>query len=236
MRTLLIVDDDKLVFYEIHSLLDWEAQGFDQILYAANGEQALACLKSQSVNLIITDIHMPVMNGIDLIANALAEYPSLIFLVLSNYDDFEYVKQALKLGAKDYILKYSITKDDVENFLKLYTRPQIPQPASVRPEIKRAIDFINRNLGSKLSLTSVSNEVGLSKNYFSNIFKQETGKGFVQYLNEIRVKEACRLLQDRNYSTYEIADIVGIKDYNYFFRIFKQYTGKNPYDFRHSGD
>ncbi len=105
---VVLVDDDKLIRDEIKSLIDWEREGFTLAHEASNGKDALHWLKNHPAEIVITDIAMPVMDGIELI-RALKEqrYRGQI-LVMSNYQEFDYVKDAMKYGAFDYCLKYKL--------------------------------------------------------------------------------------------------------------------------------
>lgn len=105
---VLVVDDDKIIREDIRNLIDWQACGFTLVGEAANGEDASHLIQSQPIDILITDIYMPVMNGIELIKSAKQNYPGIQIVVMSNFDDFEYVKDAMKYGALDYFLKYQI--------------------------------------------------------------------------------------------------------------------------------
>lgn len=110
MYNLLIVDDEIISRLGISSLLNWEEEGFKLIDSVANGEEALDIMKCQPIDLVITDIKMPVMTGISLIQEAKKIGLESAFVVLSSYDDYSYVREALKLGAVDYILKLDLDK------------------------------------------------------------------------------------------------------------------------------
>lgn len=105
---VLIVDDDKLIRDEIKSLIDWQKEGFQLVFEAANGKDALNWLASHQADIVITDIAMPVTDGIDLIRGLKAKGFRGQILVMSNYQEFDYVKDAMKLGAFDYCLKYKL--------------------------------------------------------------------------------------------------------------------------------
>lgn len=98
--------------------------------------------------------------------------------------------------------------------------------------IDRAKEYINENFRRDISLDDVSSEVDISPYYFSKLFKQETGKNFIEYLTEIRLKNARELLQDSRLSIKEICAQSGYSDPNYFSRIFKKYEGVTPSEFR----
>lgn len=118
MHKVLIVDDDKLIRQDIQALVKWEEHGFVLAGEAGNGAEALDLIKSIKPDIVVTDIYMPVMDGIQLIKSAKSMVPGAKFLVISNYDDFKYVKEAMKLGATDYILKYEIEKDNFVSLLE----------------------------------------------------------------------------------------------------------------------
>lgn len=125
MYKVLIVDDDKVIRQDLKAILDWQRYGFKVTAEASTGQEALEQMKKNAFDLVITDIYMPVMDGIELIKRAKNEYPSAEFIVVSNYDEFRYVKTAMKYGALDYVLKYEI---DANSF--------IPIIASVRNKLE----------------------------------------------------------------------------------------------------
>lgn len=118
MYNVLIVDDDKLIREDIGTLIEWQEYGFEVVGEANNGLEAIDFINSNRVDIVITDIYMPILGGIELIKSVKAGKPDIKFLVISNYDDFSYVKEAMKLGASDYILKFEIEKDNLISLLK----------------------------------------------------------------------------------------------------------------------
>lgn len=113
MCDIIIVDDDKLIREDVKTIVEWEKYGFRIIGESNNGMDAIGLIDSNHVDIVITDIDMPILNGIELIRNVKSNHPHIKFLVISNYDDFCFVKEAMKLGASDYILKYEIEKDNL---------------------------------------------------------------------------------------------------------------------------
>lgn len=89
-----------------------------------------------------------------------------------------------------------------------------------------------RYCDSSFTLVSLADEIGISPNYLSSVFKMETGIRFKKYLNAYRIDKAKELLMDSRYKIYEVSDLVGIEDSRYFSQIFKTYTGMKPSDFR----
>lgn len=98
--------------------------------------------------------------------------------------------------------------------------------------ITKAMNFIHVNYQQDLSLVVVSEHVHLSKNYFANLFKQEVGESFVEYLTKFRMDRAKLLLENSDYKTYEIGNLVGINDSHYFSKVFKKITGLTPTEYK----
>jgi two-component system response regulator YesN len=117
MLKVLIVEDEMIVRVGIKSMIPWADLGCELIGEAANGLQALDIIRSHQPDVVLTDIQMPVMNGIELMKQLKEEYPLIQVIILSCHNDFEYVQQALKLGAVDYILKLSMQPHELQNLL-----------------------------------------------------------------------------------------------------------------------
>ncbi|GBF77290.1 DNA-binding response regulator [Paenibacillus sp. 598K] len=105
MHRVLIVDDEPFIIEGLYYIIDWAGLGLTIVGHAANGEAALQQLAAQQVDILITDISMPVMGGLELIRRAREAYPSLKIVVLSGYDEFDYLKQAMRSGIENYLLK-----------------------------------------------------------------------------------------------------------------------------------
>lgn len=103
---------------------------------------------------------------------------------------------------------------------------------SINTILQKAIDYINNNYQNALTLNGVAAYVYVSTYYLSRMFTKELDKNFVDYLSEIRVEKAKEFLKSSSYKTYEIAELVGIKDSHYFSKIFKKYTGHTPSEYR----
>ncbi|HBF38205.1 MAG TPA: DNA-binding response regulator, partial [Firmicutes bacterium] len=117
MLKVLIVDDDIFVYTNLKELIQWEKEGFVLCNAALNGMEAIRLIEKEAPDIVITDINMPGMNGVSLIQFIQEHHPQIKVLALSAYDDFEYVKQSLKMGAADYILKHTLTAEVLLNAL-----------------------------------------------------------------------------------------------------------------------
>ncbi len=107
--SVVIADDDHLMLKNLKKLVNWDNLGFKVIATAANGKAALQYLRKYRPQILITDIIMPIMNGLELIEQVREEFPETKILIISSYDEFEYAKKAIAKGVTDYILKTEVT-------------------------------------------------------------------------------------------------------------------------------
>ncbi|HOJ09871.1 MAG TPA: response regulator [Clostridiales bacterium] len=113
MFSILIVDDETLIRKALKTLINWEQLGFKLIADVYNGIEALKIIDSCHVDIVLTDLKMPEMDGLELMRNVIKKYPHIKFIALSAYDEFHMVSEAFKLGAKEYFLKSEMEEDDI---------------------------------------------------------------------------------------------------------------------------
>jgi YesN/AraC family two-component response regulator len=138
MMKVLIAEDNIIYANAIRNIIDWDRYGFRIVGTASNGIHALNMIKNSLPDIVITDIRMPAMDGIELIRNMKEQYRQIEVIVLSSYDDFEFVKQALKLGASDYILKQDLCSDKMIEVLY-----QLRGKINAKPELEIAFSMMN---------------------------------------------------------------------------------------------
>lgn len=118
MYKVLIVDDERLIRITLKNMLDWKALDCDIIAMVKDGEEALRVVEEVQPEIVITDLKMPGMNGIELIAKIKELNKNTQVIALSNYSDFEYVRDAMKAGAFDYLLKVTLEKSELERIIE----------------------------------------------------------------------------------------------------------------------
>ncbi len=119
MKKVLIVDDEYLVRLGLRTSFPWALHGFEIVGEAGNGEEALRIFDALAPDILLTDIRMPVMDGIELIRRIKARKPELYVIILTNYDEFSYAQMAIHLGAAQYILKSNLDEQTILNALRL---------------------------------------------------------------------------------------------------------------------
>lgn len=122
MRRVLIVDDEAIVRVTLRSMVRWENYGMEVVADCNSGQQALDYLREHSVELLITDVKMPEMSGIELLRRLGEENRMPVTLMLSGYNEFELVREAFRLGAHDYILKADLNPEQMDGLLTRLNR------------------------------------------------------------------------------------------------------------------
>ncbi|MFC4302312.1 response regulator transcription factor [Cohnella boryungensis] len=246
MQQVMIVEDDVMYRYAIRSSMEWEKEGFRICGEAINGKHALDLLQDCRPDIVLTDINMPEMNGIDLIVELRQKHPLIQIVVLSSYDDFHFVKQALKSGAQDYLLKHELDSSELAGVMKRLKDSSdaaqtgaeerdgldIPVKETTHREVQQLMDYIKANYGQPITLQQLSQHLYLSPNYLCSLFKQETGITIVDYIKQFRIEMAKQLLESSHLKVYEIAERVGFTSSSYLCRVFKEMTGININEYK----
>lgn len=250
-KTILIVDDEPRTRQGLKKNLDTWANGNYQIITASNGEEAIQLLKQYKVHILITDIMMPEITGLELLkmAKELRIFP--VILVISAYSEFEYAQEALRLGVINYLLKPISKKaliEAVEEALNEVEKKERAgliekvvdtklveantQNPSNREPIREAIDYINHNLQNELTQKEVADHVHLNPSYLSSLFKEHVKLTFSEYVTRKRIQRAKELLMTTNLPINDIAEESGYKTAKYFIKIFRELEGVTPSAYR----
>lgn len=136
MLKLMIVDDDALMCNQIAALLDWEKFGIEIVSYALSGREAIEVLEKEQIDFVLTDMNMPGITGVELIEYINRNYPKIHVIALSGYDDFYFVRNSLKYGAYDYVLKSQLTKENLEHLIK-----EIMEQSQIKKDVKAHVDL-----------------------------------------------------------------------------------------------
>lgn len=119
MRKVLLVDDEPLILVGLRGMADWNALGWEITGTARNGSEALALIREKKPELVLCDIRMPVMDGFELVKQCRQDDPALpLFVMLTSYEEFDYVRQSMKLGVMDYLIKLELTPQSLEGVLR----------------------------------------------------------------------------------------------------------------------
>jgi two-component system response regulator YesN len=241
MYKLIIVDDETPIRKGLVSHFPWNELGFEVAADFSNARHALDYIEEHEVHAVLTDIKMPIMNGIEFTKVIYERNLNIPVVFLSAYADFEYARQALLYSVKDYILKpvkhskiltvFSTLKRELDatgNKLNLSE----PIEGYYNKIIAIVKDYIVKNY-KDASLELAALEVSLSPNYLSKIFKQQTGENFSDFLIQTKMVMASEMMNDINVKIYHISSAVGYDNPKNFSRAFKHYHGMSPREYRY---
>lgn len=339
MYSILLADDEPMVRKGLRLILEKSELPIEDICEADDGAEALSLIAEHFPDIIITDIRMPNLNGLEFCHKICKIYPRSSVVIISGYDDFKFAQEAIKYGVKGYLLKpvnrimliqtiseiidtfrssekpmyvsyyevkviiekiekglwnndyfsiqqgikklagffyelpfnycktiaeevvYSVLKrlssigytlnadiaqlidlkkenvySQLEDLLKRLQR-ELSERRSYAEynSIQTAMQFISENYYKDITLEDVSDKVGFSSTYFSQLFKAKTGKNFVKFRSDLRMIKAMELMVRPDKSVTEVAYEVGFNNLTYFIRAFKEHTGLTPTEFKKKG-
>lgn len=236
---LLIADDEDTIRNGIAKYIQLHTDRFDKIYLAANGQEAVDIIFRDKPDIMFLDVQMPLLDGIEVMQEAKRADILPYTMILSAYDEFKYCQQALRLGAKEYLLK-PVRSSDILQMVNQAADELFGTQEAVRTEpaeeknrlVELAREYIEEHYYENLMQVDVAQRVGISAGYLSTLFQKQLSVGFVDYLNEIRIEHACTYLRQSYLKTYEIAYKVGFKDEKYFSKVFKKIKGQSPSEYR----
>ncbi|MDD2447891.1 MAG: response regulator [Tissierellia bacterium] len=219
MIKAIIVDDEPAVARIISHFVEKERLPIEIVGIAQNGIEALELIRNKDVQLVFLDIHMPFMDGFKVIENQ----PDKSYIIITAHDSFEYAQQALRLGAKDIILK----PIEYKQLMKSIARA-IGWNFTDNPTLNAILEYINKYYQEKIDLTLLSNIFYISPSQISRLFNKYMDTNTISYIHEVRIKKAIELLKDENFGIKEVAEKVGYGSLNNFYKYFKLNTGVTP--------
>ena len=262
MLKVILIEDEDAFLQELTFATPWEDWGCIVIGSAQDGESGLTLIREQKPDIVLTDIRMPLRDGLQLVEEVRSELgeDAPEFIIISGYGDFEYARRALTLGVRNYLLKplddeelaasvMRITADlerrrgkerlervldeGRRSTLMLFREYELGRHEdSSSRYVSEAVQRIHECYQRELSVEEEAGRLSISAGYLSRVFKKETGYTFTDYLMYYRVKRAAELLRGGTLRIAEVADMVGYGDQRYFSQIFKRIVGLTPTQFK----
>lgn len=247
MLKVLVVEDEEMIRKGIVLAVDWAALDCVVVGEAANGLQALEAVERYAPSLIITDLKMPVMDGLEMLRQLRERGNNAFVIILTAYDSFAYAQAALRLGAVDFLLKPFHDGELEQAVTRLKQRmdragqggEKGPAPL---PELKKgdkskyvleAMAYIGEHYHEpNIGMAAIAQHLGISEGHLSHTFKKETDYTLLNYLTRYRIHRAMELLRDCRLKVYEVAEQVGYRDIAYFSATFKKLVGMSPSEYQ----
>jgi two-component system, response regulator YesN len=244
---IIVVEDVELIAKSIVRNIQQLNMGFDIVATAENGKIALDLIEKYTPEIVLSDIKMPVMSGLELMSIINEKYPFIVKIIISGYDDFVYAQQALKFQVKDYLLK-PLKEVELQNMLskmKIYLDAQRQNTKmlalagsdvhkySTDQIVDMVITYLQENFSQEISMDSIASSLNFNSSYLSKIFTKRMGENPLKYLTNLRINKAKYLLaRNQDLSIKEVGALVGYENQYYFSRVFKAATGVNPARYR----
>ena len=232
MYSVLIADDNAAIRAGLCVLIDWNALGFDTPVTAPNGVEALEILQSDRISLLIADVRMPLMDGIELLKRVCELGLKTRCIILSAYRDFEYAQMAMEYRAIRYLVKPINEERLVETLNTVRAELDAESESASADSFDQLIEYIGLHLREKLSLKELSAIFHYNPAYLGRLFLRRTGVNFNAYLNRCRLDKAERLLRQTHIAVHAVAEESGFPDGNRLAVAFKQKFGLSPLAYR----
>lgn len=230
MYNVMLVDDERWVRTSLRHMLEETQLPFQIVYECSNGREALEWQERHSVDLILSDVKMPVMDGIMLAEQLREKKPNIHVILVSGHGDFQFVQKAIRNGVHDYLLK-PVGAEELQDCLQRYLTNRGYDP-SEQSTIKQILKLIYDAMPGNISLTEIAAKVHLNSSYVSQLFKKEMNRKFIDYVLEVRMEEAKKLLTRTSLRISEVAERLDYDDLAYFSNTFKKIVGRTPNQFR----
>ncbi|XME02244.1 response regulator [Lachnospiraceae bacterium C1.1] len=254
---LLIADDEEMIRSGLLSL-DWKSIGIDEVYSASNGLEAADLIGSEKIDIVIFDIRMPGMTGIELAKYVKEKSLDTAVILLTGFSEFEYAREALRLGVYEYLLKPLRPKEILEAVQKVklsleQERYKIdlvrkyedtPGIYDINSQLlnyfsdlsaltSEIMNEIALNFHEAISLGQLAEEYHFSENYLSKKIKKDAGVSFANILMAVRLTEAVNLLL-KGEKIQKVCENTGFTDSKYFSQVFRKYINESPSEFKKS--
>ena len=257
MYKVMIVDDEPIIVEGLSRSIAWDKWNCKVVATAHDGLEGKKSIEEYRPDIIFMDINMPEMDGLSMIAAIKSQFPNLQICVLTGFRDFEYAREAIRLGVTRFLLKPSNMDEREEsisamcaNLKKKAITGEEETASSENSEgqaaadedkkesasssfiVKNALTYIEENYKQKLTLGEVAEKTYVSQWHLSKLLNRHTGQSFSDILNHTRIEHAKELLKDPSLRIGDISEQVGFLDLAHFSRVFKKQEGVSANEYR----
>lgn len=261
MYKVLIVDDEPIIVEGLTRSIPWEKWNCKVVATGYSGIEGIELIEKEKPDILFSDIRMPKLDGLGMIAAVKSQYPQMEITILTGFSDFEYAREAIRIGVTRFLVKPS-KMDELEEAVAAMVKnlrdreqeepvqkdaPVLETEIVEAPEteegeesaassfiVNNALKYMEENYREKLKLQDVAEQVYVSQWHLSKLLNRYKGQSFSDILNNIRIEKAKELLKDPALRIGDIADMVGFLDMAHFSRVFKKQTGISANEYRNS--
>lgn len=251
MYKILLAEDDADMRFIYSRMSVWKECGFVIAKEVSNGKDALAVLKAEAFDLVLTDIRMPFIDGIELLGKINELGIDVAVAFISSYDEFEYARKGLVLGAFDYLLK-PVNEQKLGDMLRRVTEKLEEKKVenTCSDYVLSALEAVGKSSGDSftqdictyfsntscrdISVEQAAEHFGFSRDYFGKLFRRQIGESFSKFSTLVKIEYAKKLLRQSGMKAYEISEELGYSSADYFTKVFKEITGVSPAQYKQS--
>lgn len=219
MIRAVICDDEKAALNIIRHFVEAETLPIEIVGTAQNGKDAWELIQREKPDLAFMDIHMPYMNGFEIIQ----KMTDIKVIIITAYDSFEYAQRALRLGASDIISK----PVEFEQLRQAIVRA-VGWKFTGNEMVNTILEYIYEHYNEKIELETLANLTFCSESHIARAFKKNTGMTIISYIHQVRIEKSIKKMTEDGLSVKEAAEEVGYQNLNNFYKYFKLHTGMTP--------
>lgn len=255
MYKVVIIDDEPVIAEGLSRGIHWDQWDCRVVAAAENAQDGMEVIRRERPDILFTDIRMPGMDGLTMIAALKSEHPDMQITILTGFRDFEYAREAIRLGVTRFLLKPSKMdelQEAIEAMIKKLAGNNTENTAFFEKEdndggsdrledtaagsfiAQNAVKYIEENYMEKLKLSDVADQVYVSQWHLSKILNRHVEKSFSDILNHVRIEKAKELLREPSLRIGDVAERVGFLDMAHFSRVFKKQTGLSANEYRNT--
>ncbi len=230
--SIIIVDDEWLIRSNLSQLFPWDEMGFTVKGIFENGLKALSFIALEKVDVILTDIRMPIMDGLELANRAKTLDNDMQVVLLSAFDDFSYAQKAIEYSAFDYLVKPVSYNELIECFNSLHKKLDDTRCFQKQELTTSLFETYLKNNIMSFDLKNAANHFQTTPNQLKKWIEEEYSNTIPNIINKVKMSKAKEMLDITGTRIFEIAKALGYSNSNNFTRAFIAYCKISPTDYR----
>ncbi len=217
MWKVMAADDEIYIQEALKNLISWEKMGCVLHSISSNGKELLERMETEHPDIVITDIRMPLVDGLQVCKYISENSPETQVIILSAYSEFEYARTALRYNACEYVLKLSVLEElpqavekAILNLKRYYEEIEEGEKSEEgRNEIENLYEkmqrYISRNYCRKITLDEIAEELHANRSYLSRLYKSKKGVNLFDDILRLRIEKAKEYMEISDKKVYEIS-------------------------------